>query len=869
MLTGALYTRRRGRPFGRSARGLTAGIIGVATGAAFLAAGAGQASAATLKIQPAASVPSSAVSLGSMAGGKVLKVEVVLAPRNPAALSRFVASVSTPGSPHYHQYLAKGQFGGRFGATDATIASVRSALIARGLHPGKVSANHLSIPVTATASRFESAFGTTLTRYRLPGGHIGFANSRGITLPAAIASQVQAVIGLDNLFPAKPLFAKPSPAAGKAHAARPAVAAGEPTGGPQPCAAATNAAAPVGGFYGLTADQLAWVYEFNTLYGAGDFGQGVNVGIVEFGEPNLPSDIAKFQNCYGTSDKVSYLGIDGYHKTGAGQGEAALDIETILSLAPRSNITVFRGPNTQTGGFDTYATAIIQDKIRVLSISYGTCEKYQSTKEANAETVLFEQAAAQGQTIVASSGDSGSEACLPFDGNKNTLAVNFPASDPFVTGVGGTSVLTPTTQRPAETVWNDGTVGSGGDGDGAGGGGKSTFYKMPSWQASFLHVTASKNVREVPDVSADADPETGYVIVYKGSFGVIGGTSAAAPLWAALFALTDEQCPAQPVGFANPALYFTASPAVSTTVIDDIVSDPGDGRVHNNYTHFNQANAQFSVKNGYDMATGLGSPIAGALAQQMCLAQTQHQGYRMVTRSGTVYSFNAPNGGSVASPGSAVVGIADDPDGNGYWVVTAKGKVFAFGGAPNLGSVTGKLGSPVVGITDNPRANGGHGDGYWLVTAKGHVYAFGTGTASHGSVTGRLASPVVGIAADPFKGGYWIITAQGHVYSFGALKFKSVKIKSVTGVATSLTKEGFWAVTATGQVWGFAVNPLANNPVGGAGGKVIGITPVNVESGGLWLATSTGHVSAIDAQWHGDHPGQAASNPIVGIAGTV
>jgi subtilase family serine protease len=851
-----------------TARRLTAGLVGLGTTAGLLAAaGTAQAVTATARIQAAAPVPAGAVRLGALPGATKLRIDVTLQPRDPAALSRFVSEVSKPGSALYRHYLTRGQFAARFGATRAEIAAVRAALIGRGLHPGAVSANHLFIPVTATTSAIEQAFATHIGRYRLPGGKLAFANSRAVRLPASAAPFVQGVIGLDNLDLAKPLLARPARAVAKQRTGALARPAGEPTGGPQPCTQATNAAAPdVQNFFGLTADQLAFAYDFSPLYGDGDFGQGVNVGIVEFGEPNLPTDIAKFQGCYHTHDKVSYLGIDGYHKTGSGEGEAALDIETVISLAPLASITVFRGPNTQVGGFDTYATAIIQDRIRVLSVSYGLCEKYQAKKEANSETTLFEQAAAQGQTILASSGDSGSEACLPFDGNKNTLAVNFPASDPLVTSVGGTSVVVSSglTNPPAQVVWNDGY-----DGDGAGGGGKSTFYKMPSWQASFLKVPAKSNVREVPDVSADADPESGYVIVYKGKYQVIGGTSAAAPLWAALIALTDAPC-SSPVGFANPLLYLVAGPADPHVVITDITQETGfNNNRNNNYTHFASATAQFTVKNGYDMATGLGSPVGGTLAPDLCSFGTQSQGYRMVSKNGTVYSFNAPSDGSVAAPGSPVVGIADDPDGNGYWVVTARGKVFAFGGAPNLGSAKVPTGASVVGITDNPKANGEHGDGYWLVTNKGHVYSFGADTKSHGSVTTKLASPVVGIAADPFKGGYWIVTAQGHVYSFGASKFKSVKINSVTGVATSLTKEGFWAVTATGAVWGFSVNPIADNPVGNAGGKVIGITPVNVESGGLWLATAAGHVAAIGAQWHGDHPGQSKTNPIVGIAGTV
>jgi hypothetical protein len=783
-------------------------------------------------------VPHGAARTGIMPSSATLHLDVALAPKNAAALSQYANGVATPGSALYHRYLAKGQFAGLFGATNATINAVLAALRTAGLHPGAVSADHLSIPVTATVAQASSAFGVSMASYRLPGGRTGYANTSAPKLPASIASSVEAVIGLDNLNLPHSLMTKPSThLAGHAKAAQPAVS----TGGPQPCTQAVNFRNNVDsqGFTAFTADQLAFAYDFSDLYKAKDFGRGVAVGIVEFGEPNSPTDISDFQQCYGTHTKISYDKVDHFGQTGPGEGEAALDIETVLSLAPSSSIIVYQAPNTGAAAYDIYRTMVDQDKVRVISESYGLCEHYQDPRAANAVTLLYEQAAVQGQTIVASSGDAGAEACLPNDGNKNRLSVNFPASDPLVLGIGGTRI-TNLVKQPGEVVWNDG-----GDGDGAGGGGKSVFYSEPSWQKSF---GIKSKVREVPDVSADADPETGYIIIHKKSFGVIGGTSAAAPLWAALIALTDAKCSSSPVGWANPAIYFAASPHVKAAVVDDIRSAPK--KVNNNYTHPGPGHP-YPVTKGYDAATGLGTPIGAALAGELCKLDAEPGGYWLATANGRVSAFHEPFHGSLAGKhlSAAVVGIAGTSKG-GYWLVTAKGQVSAFG-APFHGSVKHPNGR-VVGIAADKS-----GSGYWVVTNNGHVYAFNA--PSRGSAH---TSGVVGIAADPQTNGYWVATSKGKVFAFHAKGFKGKKLSGVTAIGSDPRRQGYWLVTSKGKVSGFGISSDGNMPANV--GTVTGIAG-DPASGGYWLATATGHVGAFFAAWHGDQHG--SKSKIVGIAG--
>jgi subtilase family serine protease len=616
-LDGGSRTRASGRvrrPRLLSARGFTAGFVSVTAATAFLAAaGTAQAASPVTPVGAAAIVPPGAARIGPLAGSTTLPIEVALNPRNPSALDRYANEVSTPGSALFRHYIKPSQFAPMFGPTSATISSVYAALRSRGLNPGAISSDHLSIPVTATAAQIESAFSVNLASYRRPGGGTGFANTTAPKLPASVAGDIQAVIGLDNLTMQRPLNVAPSRVSGVKAAQSKTAAPAVPAAGPKACAASLKAQSKFHTKFGFTSfnyTQLANAYEFTGLYQSKDLGRNVSVGIVEFGEPNSNSDIATFQRCYRTHVKVSYVKVDGFSQSGPGEGEAALDIETVLATAPAAHIFVYRSPNTGAGVFDDYKTIVSQDKVRIVSISYGLCEHYQNRSEANAITTLFKKAAVQGQTIVASSGDSGSEACLDNDHNKNRLSANFPASDPYVLGVGGTAI-TKLTKRPGEVVWNDGY-----DGDGAGGGGKSVFFSEPRYQKSFK---ISSKVREVPDVSADADVETGYMIFHSGHWNDIGGTSAAAPLWGAFLALTDAKCPKTPVGWANSAIYFAASPKVKAIVINDIAAFPKTfpDNVNNNFTHFKPGNL-YPVKNGYDAATGLGSPVGAVLASTLC-----------------------------------------------------------------------------------------------------------------------------------------------------------------------------------------------------------------------------------------------------------
>jgi len=571
--------------------------------------------------------------IGSLPAGTRLHLTVVLRPRDPAALAAFARAVSDPGSPEYRDYLTPTQFGARFGATPAQLGAVVSYLRARGLTAGPVPADRLAVPVSATAGRIERAFRLSFRRLALARGGKATVASAPPALGPGLAGLVQTVVGLSSLPAPHPLLAR----AALRPASRPLAAGHLATGGPQPCPAAAARASADGAY---TADQIASAYGLSGLYGAGDQGQGVTIAEYEL-ESYDPQDVAAYQACYGTHAQITNIPVDGGVPPGAGSGEAALDLENAIGLAPRASYLVYEGPNAAqsvpgSGPYDIFSAIVNQARANVISVSWGECEQLEGSSGAQAESTLFEQAAAQGQTIISASGDEGSEDCNGANGIPDPrLAVDDPGSQPFVTGVGGTttSQIGP---PPGQTVWNNGGNPTGlvGLQPGAGGGGVSALWRMQGYQASApssLNVINSQSsgstcgassgyCREVPDVSANADPATGYVIYYNGSganpaapsgWQAVGGTSAAAPVWAAVLALIDASsaCHGSPVGFANPALYRAAAGGYSSYFYD-VTSG------NNDFTGTN--GGRFAAGPGYDMASGLGTPNATALAGPLC-----------------------------------------------------------------------------------------------------------------------------------------------------------------------------------------------------------------------------------------------------------
>jgi Pro-kumamolisin, activation domain/Subtilase family/Abnormal spindle-like microcephaly-assoc'd, ASPM-SPD-2-Hydin/IPT/TIG domain len=689
---------------------------------------------------------------------------VVLKPRSESALKSFIAGVSNRHSATYHHYLKAGQFQSRFGPTTATIDAVKAQLVKDGLKVGTVSRDGLMIPFSGTTKKVQTAFHTSLARFRTQAGVTGQLATKSIQLPASVSHSVSAVIGLDTLVhPETDLVKAPKSLLEKDTKAKTGTIKrsgadvidpnpGANTGASAACKTSSggNAVeAAANEFGGLTDDQIANAYGAFGEYNAGNDGAGVHIALYEL-EPFAMSDLQTFDECYfgdsqaklmsgaGTSGtgNVKLNSVDGGQPAGQGSGEAILDIEDLSAMAPGANIDVYTAPNTTAGGIDDYAQIINADKDQIISSSWGECEQDEALFDPGAqesENYIFQQAAAQGQTLLSAAGDTGDDTCneirsVPAPTDQNPLSVNDPSSQPYVMAVGGTTLQDADTSNFNETVWNDGAQWGGG------GGGISQSWAMPSWQrnsqvpgisdivpggtdwnnandvetgalklgisdqnwsAGFCQNTVSGAVvgstgtpcRALPDVSAQADEFTGAVTIYEAppagsgepasdGWSTIGGTSSATPIWAGLLALVDESsaCTASNIapskggngiGFVPPLLYTLASdPAEYAQSFHDIT-------VGNNDVYGFDGGKVFPARTGFDLATGLGTPILTSpsggtgLAADLCGLVTSG------TASPVVSNLN-PAVGSVAGGNS----------------VTITGTGFASGDAVQVGGAT-------------------------------------------------------------------------------------------------------------------------------------------------------------------------------------
>ncbi len=598
-------------------------------------------------------IPAGARAVGAVPGSMRVTGAVVLQPRDEQALTSFVAAVTSPRSGMFGEYLPVGAFAARFGPAPTSISAVTSLLAGDGLRVTSAARDGLLVDFAGAASSAERAFGTGLELYRLAGGRTSMATTGAIRLPSAVASDVEAVVGLDSLVRPGPIpVLRGSSTAARSHQRAVPGTFKHPAGSPDPCKAAQAAALA---YDGLTDDQIAHAYGAFGLYSKGDLGAGQHIAIFEQ-DPFLRSDIHTFDACYfgdkaaaKMAGRLRVISIDGGEPSGTGFGEAVLDIEDISAMAPDADLDVYEAPYSSFATIDEYAAIVNTDADQVISTSYGICEQALQLSQPGfqqTENFLFEQAAAQGQSILSAAGDNGSDDCntlyetpAPPPG-QNPVSVDDPGSQPYVISVGGTTIDDAATHPPIEQVWNDGPLG------GAGGGGISMSWAMPSWQqasqvpgivlpgskdyaqanavekefgyqqgfcqAYLAGAPAATPCRTVPDVSAQADEFTGSITVYQqaaGGWTTYGGTSSSAPTWAALLADINASaaCKANPatahgVGFASPLLYGVASsPTAYSASFNDI-------RLGNNDVDGLDDGKVFPTTKGYDLASGLGSP---------------------------------------------------------------------------------------------------------------------------------------------------------------------------------------------------------------------------------------------------------------------
>lgn len=652
--------------------------VSLAVGASQIAlAVPGHAAAASrIAVGAAPTVPHGAKTVAAPADSTKLTVDIQLKTPTSAELPAVAAAVNDPKSPSYHHFLAKGEIAKQFGASAAEVAAVDAALKAAGLTPGPVSSDGLFIPVTTTVGQAKTAFSTNFAGYTF-GGRTAYANTAAPKFDSSISADIAGVVGLDNIAYAVPHYVNTHREAKagvtgstvKAHTVSPHTAA-------PVCANIDNILNPIGLHNGTDyyrSDTLADIYGTSSVLAGGNNGSGVTVAVFEL-ESYDAGGVSDYKNCYNISTSVSEVAVDGGPTTAAnlytGVGvESALDIENIATAAPGVSIVDYAGPDytvaTDAQVLDTYRRIVNDNTAKVISSSWGLCEAAANPSTITAESTIFAQAATQGQTVIAASGDAGDTDCYNPQGSKdNELSVDDPASQPQVLAAGGTTMHGLTNNSMIESAWNSvQTDANGNHFYGATGGGVSKSETLPGYQgnngvkaagyAQNCATAATSGCRQVPDVSALADPGQGYVIdeIYNDGnpqntgyyYAVIGGTSGAAPIWAAIYALADASSACKANGLAGqaaPALYAAGVAPGGFSVFRDVTAG-------NNGISAYSPSYSYPATAGYDMATGWGSPVAPGVVSVACqVAVTSPASYYVPTGPTRILDTRKGIGGS-------------------------------------------------------------------------------------------------------------------------------------------------------------------------------------------------------------------------------
>jgi kumamolisin len=490
---------------------------------------------------------SRALHLGPAGDSTTVSLSFALKVRQPERLAGLIASGQTVSPEAY-----AAEFGLDPALVKAAVASLQSSGFNASWRPGSS-----LIAADGPAPLAAALLHVDIENYQLADGTTFYAALDQPQIPPQLASTAGSVSGLDNYRRAR------------IHAVRRG---------------------------GLTPTDVLTFYNLKPLRDAGLDGAGQTIVLPEIDDlPNL-NDLNKFANEFGLPPFDSYVQVKRDPAWGtpmAAQGETVLDLEIIHEIAPNAKMVVYLSAPDFAHGDRAFDQMVTDHLGSIISESLGACEPDTPAGHRNTTASIQDRAVAQGMSHFVASGDSGAYTC----GEDQPLAGSFPSTLPTVTAVGGTTVFE--SQQGVyfkETAW-----GSPIDESGTGGG-PSYFYALPSYQKS-VSQAVGHGLRQVPDVSANADPSTGFHIVFGGQDGQAGGTSAATPLWAATIALINQdlkQKGMREVGFANPALYwmgdnssrFTAKPFHDVTTGNNLAFDAGTG---------------------WDFATGWGSMDGAAL----------------------------------------------------------------------------------------------------------------------------------------------------------------------------------------------------------------------------------------------------------------
>jgi kumamolisin len=519
----------------------------------------------------------------------------------------------------YHHYLSKDDLTATYSPTQTDYDAVKNYLISKGLTVTNSDPNRLLIHVEGSAGTVEKALSLSLSNYKKADGSTYMRPDAEPAVSSDVADKISAISGLNTSVKHKPNYTKEEPSIQELESVI-------QNSGSDYVSATTG--------YGPIDIKSAYNLSSTPLTGAGQ-----TIALVEF-DGYIASDVNyyvnAFKNYFGSSYTPSVIfepvaGYNGAPITANGASEVMLDIDMALNLAPAATIEVFCDDQYTDNNADVDMLEALYNNLTSGSISesWGIPEVFYAgaghggTLDSATDHAYYELLAAEGLSFFAASGDNGTYDAYN-DGDSTDLCVNYPASDPNVTGVGGTTLNTtaytvklhnePVTGADgaykSETPWND-SVSSGYPV--GGGGGISALFTIP-WYQSLSGIMTSASLgssthRNVPDVSLNADQYAGYAVYVAGStyatpgsWQVYGGTSAATPLWAAFTALVNQNRAANGlsnIGFINPVLYnLSLTPSYATSF-----HDIADGHTNGYYPTAND----YPAVTGYDLATGLGT----------------------------------------------------------------------------------------------------------------------------------------------------------------------------------------------------------------------------------------------------------------------
>ena len=543
-----------------------------------------------------------------LAENRQIGVVLALPSSDPVGLKAFIQHVSTPGDSLYRKYITPQEFAEKFGGDASDYQSLKVWAAGQGLVISQESISRTTLTVRGSVKTFSTLFKTQLNTYRTTDGAIFYSASVSPTVPSEIAAKVTGIIGLTTGKALAPM-AKVAKVLGEKPAANAAL---------RPAIKTDNYGTGPGGTY--SPKDLQTAYETPKW---GKLELGLTVALFEQGYYN-PNDVKFYFKTFGigTNTIQTAVGVDGSPLLNekAIELEACLDNDMLVALNPDiaeviTYVDDYNWDPFPVAMVDAFQAVANDNKAQILSVSYGEDEGYFGSDAETAEDTVLQQLAAQGITVFASSGDDGA-----FGNYYNyPYNVSDPASDPYVTGVGGTTLLTGFNgQYENEVVWNEFPN------FGATGGGISTFWPLPAYQqlSGTFYVTAnggSATFRNVPDIAAVGDPLTGVGVYVsdQGGWFQVGGTSVACPIWAGYLSNLNAAfnwSGLGRLGFFNPTLYAIGNNYPAGYLNDIYVGSNG---------FYGLGGPGYGNGFGYSNTTGSGSIWGGGFALQVLISGKQ------------------------------------------------------------------------------------------------------------------------------------------------------------------------------------------------------------------------------------------------------